>query len=238
MIKLSQVSKKFYQQHQKTFKEFLPALIGGQNTISSFWALKNINLSVAEGETLGIIGVNGSGKSTLLEMMAGVSQPTSGTIHVDGRIAPLIELGAGFHPELTGRENVFLNGIILGLSRQQVTAQFDEIVNFAEIPDFIDQPIKHYSSGMYLRLAFAVAVHTNPDILLMDEILAVGDTAFQKKCFAKMKSFQDQGKTIVFVSHDLNAVENFCQRAIWLEKGEIKAEGKAKKVVATYRESI
>ena len=233
-INVKNVSKLFYKQNQRTFKEFLPALFGGRPTIESFWALRDVSFEVKKGETIGIIGPNGSGKSTLLKLIAGVSQPSQGKIEVNGKIAPLIELGAGFHPELTGRENVYLNGVILGLSKKKITSKFDEIINFAELWDFIDQPIKHYSSGMYLRLAFAVAVHTDPEILLIDEILAVGDEGFQQKCFARLREFQDQGKTIVIVSHDLTSIQQFSQRAFYIKSGNIAASGKPEEVINSY----
>jgi len=220
-ISIQHVSKLFRKQNQRTFKELLPAFFGGKKISESFWALKDVNLEIKKGETIGVIGANGSGKSTLLKLIAGVTRPTKGKIITNGRIAPLIELGAGFHPELTGRENVFLNGIILGMSRVEVTSKFKKIVDFAEMWDFIDQPVKHYSSGMYLRLAFAVAAHTDPDILLIDEILAVGDTAFQKKCFEKMNQFKENKVTIIYVSHNLDSVNNFCDRTICLNNGVI-----------------
>ncbi len=235
-IKLENVSKLFRKQKQKTFKEFLPALLGKKGTAETFWALKNINLTIKKGETFGIIGPNGSGKSTLLKLMAGVTQPTEGKLTINGRIAPLIELGAGFHPELTGRENVYLNGVILGLKRNQIDKKFKEIVDFAELWEFINQPIKHYSSGMYLRLAFAVAVHTNPDILLVDEILAVGDQSFQKKCFKKMEEFKKNGITIVYVTHALDSVKDFCDRVMYLKRGEVKSLGQAEEVVKMYHD--
>lgn len=220
-IILSNVSKLFFKQEQKTFKEFLPALFTGKKTREWFWALQDINLEIKPGETVGIMGPNGSGKSTLLKLIAGVSRPTKGEIKTQGRVAPLIELGAGFHPELTGRENVYLNGIILGMSRREVTAKFKEIVDFAELWDFIDSPIKHYSSGMYVRLAFSVAIHTDPDILLLDEILAVGDEKFQTKCLKKIDEYIKQGTTMLFVSHDPKLVKRICNRTIILQKGVI-----------------
>lgn len=220
-IVLSGVSKLFFKQEQKTFKEFLPALFTGKKTREWFWALKDINLEIKPGETVGIMGPNGSGKSTLLKLIAGVSRPTKGSVGTAGRVAPLIELGAGFHPELTGRENVYLNGIILGMSRREVTAKFSEIVDFAELWDFIDSPIKHYSTGMYLRLAFSVAIHTDPDILLLDEILAVGDEKFQEKCLKKINQYIKRGTTMLFVSHDLKLVNRICSRTIVLQKGVI-----------------
>lgn len=221
VISIKDVSKLFFKQEQRTFKEFIPALFTGKKTAEWFWALKDINLEIKKGETLGITGPNGSGKSTLLKLIAGVSKPTKGNIQVKGRIAPLIELGAGFHPELTGRENTYLNGVILGMTRKEIDKKFKDMVDFAELWDFIDQPIKHYSSGMYLRLAFAVAVHTDPDILLVDEILAVGDESFQKKCMERIEGYINKGGTLLFVSHDMNIIHKVCQRVITLEKGTI-----------------
>lgn len=219
-ISIKHVSKLFRRQKQRTLKEMIPALKEGKNNVvDSFWALNDINLEIKKGETFGIIGPNGSGKSTLLKLIAGVSQPSKGSITVNGRIAPLIELGAGFHPELTGRENVYLNGVILGMKKREVESKFKAIVDFAELWDFIDQPIKHYSSGMYLRLAFAVAVHTDPEILLIDEILAVGDAGFTNKCLDRIKSFHQLKKTIVVVSHSMDTIKQFCQRVMFLETG-------------------
>lgn len=222
VITISNVSKLFHKQKQRTFKELIPALLGGENAIESFWVLENISFEIEPGETIGLIGVNGSGKSTLLKLIAGVSKPTKGTVKVTGRIAPLIELGAGFHPELSGRENVFLNGVILGMRRVEIEQKFDQIVDFAELWEFIDQPIKHYSSGMYLRLAFSVAVNTSPDILLIDEILAVGDVSFQKKCLEKIKMLIESGVTIIFVSHNLDLVKSISNRIIEIENHHIK----------------
>lgn len=233
-ISIEEVSKLFRLQKQRTFKELLPALAGGKQAVERFWALQDINLEIKKGETVGIIGPNGAGKSTLLKLMAGVTKPTKGKIKINGDIAPLIELGAGFHPELTGRENITLNGVILGMSKQQVAEKFKEIVDFAELWEFIDQPIKHYSSGMYLRLAFSVAVHTNPDILLIDEILAVGDANFQAKCFTKMEEFKHAGVTIILVSHSLSQIEEFCSRAVYLDEHKIVMDGRVKEVCERY----
>ena len=233
-INIQHLSKLFHRQKQRTFKELVPAVLGGQKAVETFWALKDINLEIKKGETIGIIGPNGSGKSTLLKLIAGVTKPTKGKINVKGRIAPLIELGAGFHPELTGRENIYLNGVILGLKRKEIDEKLEEIVNFAELWEFIDQPIKHYSSGMYLRLAFSVAVHTNPEILLIDEILAVGDSAFQKKCFKKMEEFKEKGVTIVLVSHNLKQIKSFSKRVVYLSDGKIIIDGQAVKVSDKY----
>lgn len=236
-ISIKGVSKLFRLQKQRTFKELLPALAGGQKAVETFWALQDINLDIKKGETVGIIGPNGAGKSTLLKLMAGVTKPTKGEIKINGDIAPLIELGAGFHPELTGRENITLNGVILGMSKEQVAKKFKEIVDFAQLWEFIDQPIKHYSSGMYLRLAFSVAVHTNPDILLIDEILAVGDASFQGKCFAKMEEFKKEGVTIILVSHSLGQIQEFCTRAVYLDKHKILMNDGAEEVCERYLEN-
>lgn len=237
-ISLAGVSKLFFKQEQKTIKEFLPAVFTGKKTREWFWALKDINLDIMPGETVGIMGPNGSGKSTLLKLIAGVSRPNKGQIKTQGRVAPLIELAAGFHPELSGRENVFLNGIILGMSRKEVSAKFTEIVDFAELWDFIDSPVKHYSSGMYVRLAFSVAIHTDPDILLLDEILAVGDEKFQAKCFAKLRQIQTAGKTIIYVSHDSRSVIDFCTRAVYIDHSQLIKSGTPKDVAKYYAESL
>lgn len=234
VIKIDHVSKLFRLQKQRTFKELIPALLGGKKAIESFWALKDINLEIKKGETIGIVGPNGSGKSTLLKLIAGVSNPTKGKLEVNGRIAPLIELGAGFHPELTGRENVFLNGVILGMSRDEIKKKFQAIVDFAELSEFIDQPVKHYSSGMYLRLAFSVAVHTNPDILLVDEILAVGDSAFQKKCFARMEEFKGKGVTIILVSHNTEQVRKFCEKVVYLNDSKLVDVDKPEAILSKF----
>jgi ABC-type polysaccharide/polyol phosphate transport system ATPase subunit len=235
VIKFDHVTKQFSKLSQKTFKEFIPALFRGEKTAESFTALDDISFEIKKGETVGIIGPNGSGKSTILKLVAGVMSPTSGQISVHGNISPLIELGAGFHPELTGRENIYLNGAILGLSQKEITANFNSIVEFSELQEFIDQPVKHYSSGMYMRLAFAVAVHTHPEILIVDEILGVGDQAFQEKCFAKMEEFKkSQDITILFVSHSLGQVENFCTRCIYINNHHLQYDGQPKTAVQIY----
>jgi ABC-type polysaccharide/polyol phosphate transport system ATPase subunit len=226
VIKFDGVSKQFSKLSQKTFKEFIPALIRGEKTSESFDVLNNISFEIKKGETIGIIGPNGSGKSTILKLIAGVMSPTIGKVKVTGTISPLIELGAGMHPELTGSENIYLNGSILGLSQKEIKEKYKSIVDFAEMWEFIDQPVKHYSSGMFMRLAFAVAVHVNPDILIIDEILSVGDAAFQTKCFAKMEEFkQSKDVTIIFVSHGLNQVEKFCTRVIYINHHQVKYDG-------------
>ena len=235
VIKFDHVTKQFDKLNHKTFKEFLPALIRGEKTKESFTALNDISFEIKKGETVGIIGPNGSGKSTILKLIAGVMWPTSGKIHVKGSISPLIELGAGFHPELSGSENIYLNGAILGLSQKEIAQKYKSIVEFAELEEFINQPIKHYSSGMYMRLAFAVAIHVHPEILIVDEILAVGDAAFQKKCFARMEEFKKSKEiTIIFVSHSLEQVKNFCTRAIYINHHQVIFEGNATKAGQKY----
>jgi ABC-2 type transport system ATP-binding protein len=239
-IEITNLWKLFRRQKQRTFKEMLPALLGGgkKNVIDTFWALQDISFQIKKGETFGIIGPNGSGKSTLLKILAGVTKPTKGEFKLNGVIAPLIELGAGFHPEMTGRENIFLNSIILGATREETAPKIQSIIEFSEIADFIDQPVKHYSSGMYMRLAFAVAIHTDFDVLLVDEILAVGDEKFQKKCYAKMKEFKDQGKTIVLVSHSLATVRSFCDKAAYIKFGQLIASGDSADVTKVYEKDI
>jgi len=235
VIEFKNVTKQFSKLSQKTFKEFIPALIRGEQTSESFTALQDISFEIKKGETIGIIGPNGSGKSTILKLIAGVMSPTSGKISVKGKISPLIELGAGMHPELTGSENIYLNGAILGLSQKQIKENYKSIVDFAELWEFIDQPVKHYSSGMYLRLAFAVAVHVKPEILIIDEILGVGDASFQEKCFKRMEEFKkSKDVTIIFVSHGLNQVETFCTRAIYINHHQIQYQGTTKEANKKY----
>ncbi len=200
-----------------------------------FEALKDVSFNVETGRAVGIIGRNGSGKSTLLKLIAGIGKPTMGKVRVNGRISALIELGAGFHPEISGRENIFINGMMLGLSRREVASRFDAIVAFAELEDFIDAPVKTYSSGMYMRLGFSVAIHVDPDILLIDEVLAVGDEAFTHKCLDKFSEFRRRGKTIVLVTHSLDLIERLCDEAIWLDQGLVKAQGDPRRVVDAYR---
>src|SRR5919106_223041 len=198
------------------------------------WSLRNVTFDVAEGNALGVIGRNGAGKSTLLKILSRITEPTEGIVRTRGRVAALLEVGTGFHPELTGRENVYLNGAILGMSRRDTARRFAEIVSFAGVERFVDTPVKRYSSGMYLRLAFAVAAHLEPDILVVDEVLAVGDAEFQAKCVGRMHSAEREGRTVVFVSHNLDAVTQLCTEAIWLERGVITAEGSTESVVDAY----
>jgi homopolymeric O-antigen transport system ATP-binding protein len=202
------------------------------------WALRDVSLRLEAGESVGLIGHNGAGKTTALKLLAGITRPTRGLARARGRVASLINLGAGFHPELTGRENVLLNGVILGLTRREVRARFDEIVAFAELEAYLDTPVKRYSSGMYARLGFAVAAHVDPDVLLVDEVLSVGDIAFQDRSLRKMLSIRDSGRGILFVSHNLSAVEMMCDRAIWLDHGQIRQAGPTAEVVQAYIESV
>ncbi len=204
----------------------------------TFAALQDVSFTVKAGSTFGVIGRNGSGKSTMLKLVAGITKPTTGTVRVQGRISALIELGAGFHPEISGRENVFINGIMLGLSKREITSRFDEIVEFAELEDFIDAPVKTYSSGMYMRLGFAVAIHVDPDVLLIDEVLAVGDEGFTHKCLDKFGEFRRRGKTILLVTHGLGLVERFCDEAVWLDAGSVKAVGDPKRVIGAYMTDV
>lgn len=236
-IKINNVSKRFKRGHKLLLKEALLDLFRPAKQ-ENFWALRNISFNIKKGESLGIIGENGSGKSTILKLIAGVLIPTYGMINITGKIGPLIELGAGFHPELTGRENIYLNGTILGLSIKEIDQRFDDIVNFSGLSDFIDTPVKHYSSGMYMRLGFSIAVHSKPDILLVDEILAVGDAKFQKKCLEKMKEFHKKGVTIIIISHSVDLISSFCDRAIVIKNGKILHQGKTVKIVARYKEMI
>jgi len=233
-VRFRSVSKRFRLQEGSTLREFVPAFVRGRGWSPAFYALKDVSFSIARGETLGIIGRNGSGKSTLLKLIAGITAPTDGEVLVDGRVSPLIELGAGFHPDLTGRENVLLNASILGMTNRESRDRFEEIVDFAELWDFVDTPVKRYSSGMYLRLSFSVAVHSDPNILILDESLAVGDAPFQERCLGRMREFQRQGVTIVLVSHALPLVRTFCPRALLLEGGCIAMDGPSGDVVDRY----
>jgi ABC-type polysaccharide/polyol phosphate transport system ATPase subunit len=232
---------KIYRRYarKKQFATLKSALLSGSlvselQPDETFEALRGVSFNVPKGCTYGVIGRNGSGKSTLLKCVAGITRPTSGSVTVDGRISALIELGAGFHPEISGRENVFINGIMLGLSKREIQKRFDEIVEFAELKDFIDAPVKTYSSGMYMRLGFAVAIHVDPDVLLVDEVLAVGDQGFTVKCLDKFAEFRRRNRTILLVTHSLNLVEHFCDQALWLDKGRNHGEGDPKRVVAAY----
>lgn len=225
VIQFQNVSKSFYLQEDKTFKEFLPNLILGRSWAKKFQALSNISFDIKRGETVGIVGKNGAGKSTLLKLIAKVTTPSKGKVIINGKVAPLIELGAGFHHELTGYENILLNAAILGMHKKEIETIIDRIIEFSELKDFINVPVKKYSSGMYVRLAFSIAVYTDADIFLIDEVLSVGDAAFQKKCLNKMSELKRNNKTIIFVSHSELAVKRFCERAILLKDGEKIADG-------------
>lgn len=203
-------------------------------TTEEFWALKDINFEIKQGDRVGIIGRNGAGKSTLLKILSRITEPTSGRISIKGRVASLLEVGTGFHPELTGRENIFLNGAILGMTRQEIKRKFDEIVSFAEVEKFLDTPVKRYSSGMYVRLAFAVAAHLEPEILVVDEVLAVGDFEFQKKCLGKMSEVAQKGRTVLFVSHNMAAVRHLCSRCILIERGRLHSQGTTDEIISNY----
>lgn len=204
------------------------------NSEEEFWALRDINFEIQQGDKVGIIGRNGAGKSTLLKLLSRITEPTTGRITLRGRVASLLEVGTGFHPELTGRENIFLNGAILGMSKAEIKRKFDEIVAFAEVEKFLDTPVKHYSSGMYVRLAFAVAAHLEPEILIVDEVLAVGDTEFQKKCLGKMNDIGKEGSTILFVSHNMAVITTLCKKAIWIHQGQIHSEGNTENIIKEY----
>lgn len=234
-IKVENISKTFKIPHQK-IRTLRGAFINAfrTKTYEEFKALDGVSFEVKKGEFFGIIGKNGSGKSTLLKILAGIYQPDNGRMKIDGLISPFLELGIGFHPDLSGRDNVYLNATVLGLTRAQIDEKFDEIVDFSEMRRFIDQNIRNYSSGMQVRLAFSVAIHANRDILLMDEVLAVGDESFQKKCLNVFEKFKAEGKTIVFVTHDMEAVEDYCDRAMLLQEGKIVSVGNVKDVIERY----
>jgi len=238
---VSRVYQKYSSRHRfQTFKSALVRgdLFGSLKANEIVTAVDNITFQVEKGETFGLIGENGSGKSTLLKLIAGIAKPTAGRVRTVGKISALIELGAGFHPEITGRENVFINGIMLGLTKKEIGRKFDEIVRFAELEEFIDAPVKTYSSGMYMRLGFSVAINVNPDILLTDEVLSVGDAAFVPKCLDKIDDFRRRKKTIVFVSHDLETVKKICDRVAWIKDGRIKMLGEPKRTVDAYLQDI
>jgi lipopolysaccharide transport system ATP-binding protein len=237
-LEVVHVTKSFrvHRERANSLKQRLAG--GGRNRYEDFLALRDVSFSVDEGEVFGVIGHNGSGKSTLLKCMAGILRPNAGEVHVHKRMSALLELGAGFHPELSGRDNVFLNAAILGMTRREIAKRFDEIVDFSGLAEFIDTPVKTYSSGMYVRLAFAVAINVDPSLLLIDEILAVGDVTFQQRCMEKFAQFRDEGRTIVIVTHDLTTVKNMCDRAVLLEHGVVTGEGDPAALVDQYTEGM
>ena len=236
-IEVRNVNKQFVLRHTRSMKEAFVWLVKGRkgDLSEKFHALKGVSLDIAQGETVALLGLNGSGKSTLLKHISGVMRPDTGTVGTRGRVAGLIEVGAGFHHDLSGRDNVYLNGAILGMTEQEIDEKFDSIVEFSEIGQFIDTEVKFYSSGMYLRLAFSVAVHTDPEVFLVDEILAVGDEPFQKKCIAKIRELAEEGKTLVVVSHDLDLVAKICERGVLLEHGQVVMDGPVQDVVDRLR---
>ena len=250
-ICVENLGKKYLLQHQASGKRYVAlrdvlaekakalfsnrkSKIGNRKSVEEFWALKDVSFEIQQGEAVGIIGRNGAGKSTLLKLLSRITEPTTGRIRLRGRVVSLLEVGTGFHPELTGRENIFLNGAILGMSRAEIRKKFDEIVAFADVEKFLDTPVKRYSSGMYMRLAFAVAAHLEPEILVVDEVLAVGDAAFQKKCLGKMQDVSKGGRTVLFVSHNMGAVTSLCRTAIWLHQGQVVKTGPAREIVDEY----
>jgi lipopolysaccharide transport system ATP-binding protein len=254
VIRVENLGKKYLLRHQqqgpryKTLRDVLTGKAKGlfgnskskiQNSksVEEFWALKDVNFEIQQGEAVGIIGRNGAGKSTLLKLLSRITQPTTGRMELEGRVASLLEVGTGFHPELTGRENIYLNGAILGMGRAEIKSKFDEIVAFSEVEKFLDTPVKRYSSGMYMRLAFAVAAHLDPDILIIDEVLAVGDAQFQERCLNKMDQTTASGRTVIFVSHNMNAVQRLCLKCIQLSNGRVVASGHPDKVIRQYLET-
>ena len=257
VIKVENLSKNYilsHQQQERSYKALRDVMADGAKSLFSkiqnpkskiqnpsreeFWALKDVSFEIKQGDRVGIIGRNGAGKSTLLKILSRIVEPTQGQIEIEGRVASLLEVGTGFHPELTGRENIFLNGAILGMSKKEITRKFDEIVDFAEIEKFLDTPVKRYSSGMYVRLAFAVAAHLEPEILIVDEVLAVGDVQFQKKCLGKMEDVAKEGRTVIFVSHNLGTVQALCSRGVLLGQGTVLADGTVDVAVNTYLQNL
>lgn len=230
------VGQEFSMHRERSLKEWFAS--GMRSRSEKFWALKDVSFTVDSGVTVGLIGRNGSGKSTLLKVIGGILQPTKGHVEVSGRMAALLELGAGFNPDMTGRENIFLNSAIMGISKQRTRNLFEEIVDFSGIREFIDTPVKFYSSGMYMRLGFSIAIHTDPELLLIDEVLAVGDEEFAAKCLRKIRQFQSEGRTIILVTHDMDTVLEFCQQAVLLRHGELVGVGDPREVITTYRSTV
>ena len=237
-VRVDRVSKSFRMYHERN-QTIKAAIMRGRTSVhEDFWALNDVSFDVPVGSTFGLIGSNGSGKSTLLKCLANIYFPNKGTITHFGKMAAMLEVGSGFHSELSGRDNIFLNGSILGMSRKQIAAKFDEIVDFSGVEQFIDQPVKNYSSGMYVRLGFAIAINVDPDILVVDEVLAVGDAEFQAKCFQKFRDFKVEGKTVILVSHDTSTVRSLCDQAAWINKGSLMAVGEAAPTIQAYIDSV
>ena len=238
-IRVNNLSKLYYlgERQPYSFRELLTGLIRrgrGDELARELWSLRDLSFDVKEGETVGIIGHNGAGKSTLLKILSRITKPTFGTAEIHGRVGSLLEVGTGFHQELSGAENIYLNGAILGMRRSEIKKRYDEIVAFSEIEKFLDTPVKHYSTGMYMRLAFSIAAHLEPEVLIVDEVLAVGDVGFQKKCLRKMRDVGETGRTVFFVSHDMQAITRLCNRVLWLQNGRLRGDGEAKKIVSEY----
>ena len=237
-VRVDHVSKSFrmYRERNQTLKS---AIMRGRTSVhEDFWALKDVTFDVPAGSTFGLIGSNGSGKSTLLKCLANIYYPNKGNVTHFGKMAAMLEVGSGFHHELSGRDNIYLNGSILGMSKKQISAKFDEIVDFSGVEQFIDQPVKNYSSGMFVRLGFAIAINVDPDILVVDEVLAVGDAEFQAKCFQKFRDFKTAGKTVILVSHDTRTLQSLCDQAAWINKGELQAVGPADTTITAYLSSL
>lgn len=239
-LKVKDLSKLYFlgEKAPYSFRELLSGLLtsrsGTEKGVREFWSLKDLSFDVNEGEAVGIVGHNGAGKSTLLKILSRITKPTNGTVQIHGRVGSLLEVGTGFHSELSGAENIYLNGAILGMRRTEIKKRFDEIVAFSEMENFLYTPVKHYSTGMYMRLAFSIAAHLEPDVLIVDEVLAVGDVGFQKKCLRKMREVGESGRTVLFVSHDMQAVSRLCSRVLWLESGRLRADGEARPVIGQY----
>lgn len=230
--------RRYQETRPQTFQEIVAQGLSQFRPAEKFWVLRNISFTVKKGQTLGLIGPNGAGKSTLLRLIGGVGRPDEGFVEVNGRVGGLLELGAGFHPDLTGRENVFINAVISGLTRREVAKRFDDIVSFSELEQEIDSPLRTYSTGMRMRLGFAVAAHTDPQVLLIDEVLAVGDHSFRKKCFTRINKFKSEGRTILLASHNIDQIQNLCDDVVWLQKGRVMAYGNPDTLVSDYIEAM
>ena len=237
-VRVNNVSKKFRMYHERNQTLKSTIMRGRRSVHEDFWALKDVTFDVPQGSTFGLIGSNGSGKSTLLKCLASIYFPNEGTISHKGKLAAMLEVGSGFHAELSGRDNIFLNGSILGMSKKDITSKFDEIVDFSGVEQFIDQPVKNYSSGMFVRLGFAIAINVNPDILVVDEVLAVGDQEFQDKCYQKFQDLREAGRTVILVSHSMDTVERMCDRAAWISGGTLQAVGDAQTTIQAYKDSL
>lgn len=241
IIQVENLSKRYFKNETRPheFPTLRDQFLRVKKTKQEFWALRGINFSLEKGEVLGVLGKNGAGKSTLFKILSRITKPTTGKALIGGRVSSLLEVGTGFHPELSGRENIFLNGTILGMSKSEIKNQFSHIVEFSGVEKFLDDPVKYYSSGMYMRLAFSIAAHLQSEILIIDEVLAVGDAQFQTQCLQKIKELvNEEGRTVLLVSHDLTRIKNFCSQCLWLEAGKLKMQGSAKQVISAYEKSL